>query len=201
MTQPPSRRLLLVSAALLVGSSALLWTSSRLTWVRLHAFDGLGEPRDIPVTGAIWSEALVPMALVLLACAVAILAVRGWLLRVLAVVVAAVSAGAAYLGVGMWAVHDVAVHAAEAARVPVHTLVGVDRFYGGAYSALAAALVALGAAVTLMRAGRGSATSKYRTPAARRAATESASEKGQQERLMWDSMDDGRDPTVEPGGS
>ena len=76
-----------------MAAAAGLWAASRLTWVDLRTFDGLGPPKLITLSGAAWSSALVPLALVLLATAVAALAVRGWPLRMLAVLVAVASSG------------------------------------------------------------------------------------------------------------
>jgi len=45
---------------------------------------------------------LLPLALLLLATAVAVLAVRGWPLRVLAGLVALVSLAVGYLGISLW---------------------------------------------------------------------------------------------------
>ena len=65
-----------------------------------------------------------PLAVLLLAAAVAALAVRGWPLRMLAVLVAVTSAGMAYLAISLWVIRDVAVRAAHLAEVPVADLVG-----------------------------------------------------------------------------
>ncbi len=183
---------------LLVAAAAGLWVASRLPWVVLRIFDGLGQPRTITLTGATWSTALVPFAVLLLAAAVAALAVRGWLLRVLAVLVAVTSAGAGYLALTMWTVDDVALRAAYLAEVPVASLVGSEREYVGAAITSVVALVTLAAAVLLMRAevkSSGSA-SRYATPAERRAAAEhDDSGETMSERMMWDALDDGSDPT------
>ena len=67
-----------------------LWVASRLTWVvSPDSFDGLGQPKTTTLDGGAWSTALLPLALLLLAAAVAGLAVRGWPLRLLALLVAA----------------------------------------------------------------------------------------------------------------
>ena len=92
-----------------------------------------------------------PLAVLLLAAAVAALAVRGWPLRLLAVLVAAASAGMAYLAISLWVIRDVAVRAAHLAEVPVADLVGTQRHYGGAVLTLVAAVGTLVGAVLLMR--------------------------------------------------
>ena len=76
--------------------------ASRLTWVQVSSFDGLGQPKSADLSGAAWSTALIPLALLALAAAIAALAVRGWPLRVLALLVAAASAGMGYLAISLW---------------------------------------------------------------------------------------------------
>src|ERR1700756_5959018 len=73
-----------VAQLLLVVAAGALWTAARLPWVVIRSFDGLGPPKEVALSGATWSTALVPLALLMLATAVAALAVRGWPLRGLA---------------------------------------------------------------------------------------------------------------------
>jgi uncharacterized membrane protein (TIGR02234 family) len=183
---------------LLVLAALALWVGSRLPWVDVSSFDGLGQPKTTTLSGAAWSTPLVPLALVVLAAAVAALAVRGWPLRLLAVLVAAASAGMGYLGIGLWVIRDVAVRAADLAQVPVVALVGTQRHHWGAVLTLVAAACTLVGAVVLLRAAATSKseTAKYVAPAARRAAAR-RDEKGDamSERMIWDALDEGRDPT------
>ena len=188
-----------VAQALLVVAALTLWVASRMGWVQVASFDGLGQPKTTTLNGASWSTALVPMALLLVAAAAATLAVRGWPLRLLAGLLAVASAGMGYLAISLWVVKDVAVRAADLALVPVAQLTGTQRFYGGAVLTLVAAVCALVAAVLLMRsanrARRGVAT-RYAAPAARRAAAQQDdSGEPMSERMIWDALDDGRDPT------
>ena len=187
---------------LLVLAAIGLWAASRLTWVTLRSFDGLGQPRTTEVSGASWSTALVPFAVLLLAAAVAALAVRGWPLRLLALLVALVSAGAGYLAITLWTVRDVAVRAAFLADVPVASLVGSARQHWGAALTLAAAVTTLLAAMVLMRSAvKGtSGAGKYASPTQRRAATvRGESDETMSERMMWDALDEGDDPTRDLG--
>lgn len=190
--------------ALLALAALALWGASRLTWVQIQSFDGLGQPKTSTLTGGQWSTALVPLALVLLAAAVAVLAVRGWALRLLAVLVAASSAAMAYLGISLWVVRDVAVRGADLVQVPVAALVGSSRQYLGAGITVGAAVLTLAAAVLLIRAvatARGTGT-KYVAPAARRdAVTSEGSADGMSERMIWDALDEGSDPTDPDAGS
>ena len=182
----------------------------------MSSFDGLGQPKSVTLSGGSWSTALLPLALLLLAATVAALAVRGWPLRLLAVLVALVSAATAYLAISQWVIPDVALRAADLAQIPVSSLVGVERHYVGAAVTLVGALCTLVGAVLLMRSaatGR-AATTKYVAPAARRSAARSAavdapatsspdapSKPAMSERMIWDALDEGRDPTDRQAGS
>lgn len=191
-----------IAQGLLTIAAAGLWVASRMTWVEVRTFDGLGPPRTSEVAGAHWSNALLPFAVLLLAAAVAGLAVRGWLLRGLAILVAFVTLALGYLGVSLIVTPDIGARGAELAGASVITLVGSDRHYGGAIVTLASGAVALLAAVLLMRsAGSGGRSgSRYATPAARRAAGPDADAgAGVSERGMWDALDEGRDPTEQQG--
>ena len=193
------RRTIRIAQALLVVAAAGLWAASRLTWVDLRTFDGLGPPKLITLPGAAWSSALVPLALVLLATAVAALAVRGWPLRMLALLVAVASLATGYLAISLWVIPDVAVRGADIAHVPVLTLMGSQRHYPGPAITLATAICTLIAAVLLMRAAASArdTVTKYLTPAARRALAQ-PDEKTMSERMLWDAFDEGRDPTDQP---
>lgn len=205
--------------SLLVVAAGALWTSSRLPWVVIQSFDGLGPPKQVTLSGASWSTALLPLALLMLAAAVAALAVRGWPLRALAALLAVASLAAGYLGISLWVIPDVALRGADLAGVPLVTLVGSERHYWGAVAAVAAAVSALIAAGFLMRSASISAsarradTMKYAAPAARRslargaeadAATHESTPQAapeMSERMIWDALDEGRDPTDSSHGS
>jgi uncharacterized membrane protein (TIGR02234 family) len=192
----PGQRTIRTAQALLVAAAAGLWAASRLTWVDLRTFDGLGPPKLIALSGAAWSSALVPLALVLLVTAVAALAVRGWPLRILAVLVAIASMATGYLAISLLVIPDVAVRAADLAHVPVLWLVGSQRHYPGPAITLATAVCTLVGAVLLMRAAASTrgADTKYVTPAARRSLAQ-RDEKTMSERMIWDALDEGEDPT------
>jgi uncharacterized membrane protein (TIGR02234 family) len=179
---------------LLVLAAAGLWVASRLVWVEVRSFDGLGPPKTAPLNGASWSTALVPLAVLVLAAAIAALAVRGWPLRLLAVLVAAASAAMAYLAISLWVIRDVAVRATHLAQVPAADLIGAQRHYGGAVITVIAAVGTLVGAVLLMRVA-----AKARPDATRyaRAGAVPREERGaaMSERMIWDALDEGRDPT------
>jgi uncharacterized membrane protein (TIGR02234 family) len=183
---------------MLVLAAAALWVASRLPWVAVRSFEGLGQPRTVTLNGTAWSTALVPLAVLLAAAAVAALGVRGWPLRMLAVLVGLASAAAAYLAISQWMVRDVGVRGAWLAQVPVASLVGSERYYAGAAVTLAAAVCTLAGAVLLMRGAskRSAKNVKYAAPAQRRGAAVRADSGGtMSERMMWDAIDEGHDPT------
>lgn len=186
---------------LLIVAAVGLWVGSRLTWVTIRSSDGLGQPKTAELSGATWSNALLPLALLLLAAAVAGLAVRGWLLRAVAVLIAVASLALGYLGISLVQMPDVSVRGADLAQVPVLSLVGSERHLGGAAITIAAAVCALLAAVLLMRAASGAhPTGRYAAPGARRSAARTGSGTGDvSERGMWDALDEGRDPTETAG--
>jgi len=191
-----------VAQLLLVGSALALWVASRMAWVDVTSFDGLGQPKSTTLNGATWSTALVPLALVALAAAVAVLAVRGWVLRLVGGLVAVATVGMGYLGIGLWVVPDVAARAADLAQIPVTALIDTQRHHAGAVLTLVAAVCALAGAVLLVRSATRAKTGakdpgKYLAPAAKREAVRrETSEDGMSERMIWDALDEGRDPTL-----
>ena len=63
------RAMMRIGQLLLLLAAAALWGASRMVWVEVQSFDGLGQPKTAALTGATWSTALVPLALMLLAAA------------------------------------------------------------------------------------------------------------------------------------
>ncbi|WP_099318742.1 TIGR02234 family membrane protein [Mycobacterium ostraviense] len=195
-----------IAQVLLVIAAGALWVASRLPWVVIRSFDGLGPPRQVTLTGATWSTALLPVAMLLLAAAVAALAVRGWPLRVLAALLAAASFAVGYLGVSLWVIPDVAARGAELAHVPLTALVGSGRYYWGAAVAVGAAVCTLMAAAVLLRSASNAESAhpgptKYAGPAARQATARHGDDGPMSERMIWDALDHGVDPTDRPHGS
>jgi uncharacterized membrane protein (TIGR02234 family) len=183
-----------IGQLLLLLAAVATWGASRMVWVEVTSFDGLGQPKTTALDGATWSTVLVPLALMLAAAAIAPLAVHGWLLRVVALIVAAMSAVMGYLAVSLWVIRDVAVRAAHLAEVPVADLVDSQRHYGGAIVTSAAAICALTGAVLLLRSAANA------RPDADRFTREKASDSRDDgaaisERAIWDALDEGRDPT------
>ncbi len=196
-----------IAQLLLVVAAVALWTASRMPWVVIRSFDGLGPTKSVTLSGGTWSTALLPLAVLQLAAAIATLAVRGWALRALAALLALVSFAVGYLGLSLWAVPDVAVRGADLAHIALVTLVGTERHYWGAAAVVASAVGTLVAAVLLMRAASKDA-SKYLSPGARRSAARrddadiaDTANPQLSERMIWDALDEGRDPTDRPGES
>ncbi len=183
--------------ALLLLSAFGLWVASRLPWVSVTSFDGLGQPRTTTLNGAAWSNALLPMAVLLLAAALAGLAVRGWLMRAVALLLAVVCLAMGYLGVSLFVMPDVGPRGAELADVPVATLVDSDRRLTGAGVTLAAAVGVLAAAVLMTRSARRADAATRYAPAG--AAGDQVSDR-MSERSLWDALDAGRDPTGDTEG-
>ncbi|MCW2561835.1 MAG: trp region conserved hypothetical rane protein, partial [Mycobacterium sp.] len=174
--------------------AAALWGASRMVWVDVQSFDGLGQPKTTALTGGTWSTALVPLAAILLVAAVAPIAVRGWRLGVLAVIIAGMSAVMGYLAISLWVIRDVAVRAGHLAGVPAADLMGTQRHYGGAILTLVAAVSTLVGAVVLLRsvAKPRPEVDRYER---RRRAQSPPDDADASERVMWDALDEGRDPT------
>jgi uncharacterized membrane protein (TIGR02234 family) len=207
-----SRLTIGIAQVLLVVAAGLLWTASRLPWVVVRSFDGLGPPKSVTLSGASWSTALLPLALLMLATAVAAVAVRGWPMRLLAGLLAATSFAVGYLGISLWVIPDVALRGADLAHIPMVSLVGSERHYWGAGVAVGSAVCTLIAAVLLMRSAvifgaDPESAAKYAAPGSRRsmARGDGASQDdagapsgGMSERMMWDALDEGRDPTDSP---
>ncbi|TQF65425.1 TIGR02234 family membrane protein [Rhodococcus spelaei] len=202
---PSARRSGLAAAlpVLLLAAAALcLWASSRMTWVSLDASDGLGEARRIALIGGTWAAATTPLALTLLAAIAASFAVRGWALRIVGVLVAAVAVAAAIPAATLLIEGADRDKAGRLAELPARAEVTATATHAApALLALLGAVLALAAAVALIRKASVSAglSSKYAAPAARR--EEATKRRGEgsgeppSQRTLWDALDAGQDPT------
>lgn len=203
-----------VSVALLVVAAGCLWACSRMTWVTVSSFDGLGEERTTDLLGSSWAAASTPLALALLAAVAASFAVKGWASRALAILIALVAIGAAVPAVESLSGDVSGEKAASVAELPTRAAVtSTQAFALPAVVALIGSLCALAAAVVLLRkpTARKVLSSKYDAPAARReevaerarSASERAEANGEgedlTERMLWDALDAGEDPTDRSG--
>ncbi|MFD4368743.1 TIGR02234 family membrane protein [Rhodococcus sp. NPDC058521] len=199
-----TRRSSVIAVACLALAALALWASSRMVWVSFVSSDGLGEDRTVDLDGGTWAAALTPLALTLVAAIAASFAVKGWVLRVLGVLVALVGVAAAVPVVQLIVSGASDERSAQLAELPGRADVrDVHASFGPAALTAIGVVAALVAAVTLLRRPREDAglSAKYDAPAARRAAAQRGNESGdepQSQRVMWDALDAGDDPTDNP---
>ncbi|MCQ4119128.1 TIGR02234 family membrane protein [Rhodococcus tibetensis] len=198
------RRRSILAVLLLAVAAVCLWGASRMTWVEVISSDGLGEQRTAALDGATWAAALTPLALTLVAAIAASFAVKGWALRILGVLVAVVAVAAAVPAASVLLSGASDEQAGRLAELPGRAVVeAVSVHRGPAVLALVGVFAALAAAVELARRPRVGAglSSKYDSPAARRAAAKETSVDSADEpltqRMLWDALDAGEDPTVD----
>ncbi|MBJ8343138.1 TIGR02234 family membrane protein [Antrihabitans sp. YC2-6] len=198
-----------VAALVLAAAAGCAWGSSKLVWVTVASADGLGVDRVDDVAGSAWSAASLPLALVLCAAIAAVFAVRGVLAGVVAVLIAGVGVGVALPAVVLLTSGTTNEHAGRIAELPGRaTVTSVDTALVGPAVAIVGGVAAIAAAVLLLARTRsaGGLSAKYDSPAARRSeavrATQEAAEQDSDvsQRLMWDALDAGVDPTVESEG-
>lgn len=199
------RRATTIAAIAAAVAGIAVWAATRLTWVSYVLDDGLTTSVDGTMDGAQWHAALAPLALVMIAGVAAMFAVRGWAVRVVGAVLVAVALAVAVPVIGGLTDDDRAdrVHRIldKAGRVEISQ---VDVSVGPAVLALFGAVAACAAGIVLVlgRAGRAGLSGAYETPAARKdhAAEALGDDDGAlDQRLMWDALDGGMDPTAEPG--
>ncbi|WP_431818323.1 TIGR02234 family membrane protein [Gordonia jacobaea] len=164
------RRTKLLGSILLAAAALAFWIASRLTWATVLAADGLSPARTFDVKGSDWSPWLTPLALVLLAAILAAMSLRGWGLRILALLVAAAGVLAAFPAISLIMGGTNDLYAATAAGLSdryVVQLVTTNNWVAAVV--LIGSLCAVAAGVLLMRVASGAGmSSKYKTPAARR---------------------------------
>ncbi|MBT0565206.1 TIGR02234 family membrane protein [Williamsia sp. CHRR-6] len=221
------RRRLTVASVLLALAAAAMWSSSRLPWAKLVAADGMSPPREFTVHGADWSPVLTPLAIVVVAAIAAAVAVRGWALALVAVIVAIVAVVGAIPAVSLLTESNAVTYASKAVDLPsLYRPLSVETHKAVSLLVLLASALAVAAAVVLLRAARGAGalSTRYQSPAARRAELEEkvfaeraraatgensprAADTGTHgadpeltERMLWDALDSGDDPTS-PGAT
>ncbi|MFW0792956.1 TIGR02234 family membrane protein [Gordonia sp. CPCC 205515] len=215
------RRRQIIAAVLLAVSALAFWSASRLVWCTVLAADGLAPARDFKVHGSDWSPWLTPLALVLLAAILAALSLRGWGLRLIAILIAVAGVVAAIPAISLLTSSANADYAARAANLPGRfQVLLITTNPWAAVVVLVGSACAVAAGVFLMRVAGGTGmSSKYTTPGARRdelerqifaeheqrknAASDAAPPSGSgetgapaNERMMWDALDTGIDPTA-----
>lgn len=212
-----------VASVLLALGAMVLWIASRVPWARVEAEDGLSPMRRFEVRGSDWSPWLTPAALALLAAVALVWSLRGAALRVLAVILGVGAVVTAIPAISLLSTPVSSDYAARAIDLAprYRVLLTAVNPWAPAIVLVGAALVVVGA-VFALRAARGAGmSSKYRSPAARREELErqvfaeyerrqrAQARDGQPEdskpaargeapggeRILWDSLDTGVDPT------
>ncbi|MGC4934830.1 TIGR02234 family membrane protein [Gordonia sp. DT30] len=201
-----ARRIKVIAAVLLALAALAFWVSSRLTWATVFAGDGMSPDRYMPVKGADWSPWLTPLALVLLAAILAAFSLRGWGLRVVALLVAAGGLLAAFPALSVLTSSQDSMYAARAIDLSDRYVVRLTTTNGWvAAIVLIGTVCCVAAAVLLLRAASGAGmSSKYRTPAARREELERElfAEHQRRTAAISDPDSSGSDPAKpDPGGS
>ncbi len=207
------RRRQAIATVLLIVAAATFWAASRMVWATLTVTDDLSPIRAMDVHGSDWSPWLTPLALVLLAAIAAAAAFRGWVLRMVAALIAVAGVLAALPAVSLLVGGDQDTYAARAIDLSRRyrlILVSVNDWAG--IVVLLGTILTVAGAVVLLRVANGERmSSKYESPAARRAEVErkafrdrrdqeratdgEAQGAPESERLLWDAIDTGADPT------
>lgn len=199
-----------IGALALVLGAVCLWAASRMTWAKLTAYDHL-QVKTFKATGSDWSPWLIAVPIVLVAALAAMVALKGWALRVAAIVVAVLCVLAVIPTISALTGGNNIRYATKAADVPGLFIVeSISTPKWPAVLVLVGAVFGVIGAVQMMRLAVGGTglSSKYQTPAARRAELErevfdkKAPEAGDKpdpkdpsDRLLWDALDSGEDPT------
>ncbi|MFI1918472.1 TIGR02234 family membrane protein [Nocardia sp. NPDC020380] len=216
-TQGGSKRRPIGAVVLLAIAAALLWASSRMTWVSLEVTSDKGLPKTVHLNGSTWFGALTPLALVLLATIAAVFATKGWMRRLVGVVIAVLAAVAAVPGFALLVGKGkTAERAATLAELRTWETGGAETTATlPALLAVVGAIAAFLAGLLLTRMPSESAqmSGKYDNPVFRKSAAAEqvaehhavnrASESGSQPaaagelsgRVLWDALDAGADPT------
>lgn len=204
---PNRRRPQALAAIFLLTAAGLLWGASRMRWAQVYTEDGLGEPRIFDVLGSDWSPWLMAVALLFLAALAVQFALHGIALRVVATLVALGGILVAVPAISMITSGANNLYAAEVIDLPARAeVIAVSTFSGaGVLTLLAAVCAVIGAVVMARSASRaGKMSSKYTSPAARRAELErqvfADRDRKHTEREFWDALDHGVDPTDSASG-
>ncbi|GGK68239.1 TIGR02234 family membrane protein [Nocardia camponoti] len=196
-----------LAVVLLALAAAGLWASSRMTWVTVSSEDGLTDARVDQVDGSTWFGALTPIALVLLASIAAVFALKGALRQLLGVVIAVLAAVAAVPGFAITIGEgNPSARAGQLLDLRAGAVItSAETHVFPALLSLVAAACALAAGIALTRSAKKATadeglSSKYDNPAARREEAKAAVEEGDDtaplsDRVLWDALDAGTDPT------
>ncbi|EGD55935.1 TIGR02234 family membrane protein [Gordonia neofelifaecis] len=211
-TAPPvDRRWQMIASVLILLAALGLWGASRMKWATILVAPDLGPARVFTVNGSDWSPWLTPVGIAMAAAVVAQFALRGWALRIVAILVALGGVLAVIPAISLLTEGENNLYIVKMVDVPARAVIdGIPTESTPGYLVIASAVCAILGAVAMARTARqGGMSSKYSSPAARRddlerqifdereraAASGEPTAPAANERLLWDSLDEGIDPT------
>ncbi|MBN9643604.1 TIGR02234 family membrane protein [Corynebacterium mendelii] len=218
MAAAPRHRPTVLSSSLLAVAAAGLWVSSRMSWVGVTADDDKLGALTRSIDGATWATETTIVAIVLAAAVVAVLVLRGVSQQLIALVTVA---AAVLAGIRPAALMTSPVDTERARQLLVTgaatqkstsptgltqwaDITGVSLQVQGPLLALAALLLAVVAGlVVAVRPGHASpASTRFDAAATRRDnLEEDLSRAPESERVLWDALDNGIDPTDTTDGA
>jgi uncharacterized membrane protein (TIGR02234 family) len=188
------RRLAVVCLGLLAGALAM-WGSTRLTWASAVVATARG-PVPAEATGAGIAPSLTGVAVLAVAAVAASVAVSGIARRALGLIVVLAGGASAWVAFDSWlSPPDAATLlrlSGTASTEPVGDVVVAQN--AAPWLAVLGGLVVLAAGVVLVVADRSLPRmgARYAAPGAEKSVVDP-------DRAAWDALDEGRDPTVDPG--
>lgn len=207
-----SKNLRRIAVLLVVACAAGLWGVGRLTFVTVDIVDDKAGSSTKDLVGSVWDPALVPLALAMVAALILSLAVQPLIRRGLGVVVMLLAATASFRAMQLLT-SDVDLArartlltsgaATQKQSKPVQisgwaeVANGQTHTWALALVILAAACGVIGGVILFLHPGqKEKGHSRYETPEARRAdAKEDLQENPESNRVLWDALDAGVDPT------
>ncbi|KAA2258883.1 Trp biosynthesis-associated membrane protein [Solihabitans fulvus] len=177
---------------LLLGAAAL-WGSSKLTWS--WTVDSIPAHGAVvrEVDGAGTTPALVPLALLALAAVAAVVAMGGWLRRVLGAVLVLLACALGWVAVTAAAGSGLVFLSAAQYEQAHHAM--VVGYVGRGLAGLAAVILLTAGVVLVLRGHRlPRLGGSYQTPGAARKAIDPDKE-------LWNALDQGDDPTADAGAA
>jgi uncharacterized membrane protein (TIGR02234 family) len=188
------RRLAVVCLGLLAGALAL-WGSTRLTWASAVVATARG-PVPAEATGAGIAPSLTGVAVLAVAAVAASVAVSGIARRALGLIVVLAGGASAWVAFDSWlSPPDAATLlrlSGTASTAPVGNVVVAQN--AAPWLGVLGGLLVLAAGVVLVVADRSLPRmgARYEAPGAEKSVVDP-------DRAAWDALDEGRDPTVDPG--
>lgn len=205
----------LAAGSTLLGAGAV-WLSSRLAWMQVYATDDKAGDQQVALLGALWSNELTALAILLAAGSVAVVALKRFGRSVVGVVLALASAYVSWVPLQLFFSDPDAQRAfqllssknstshqdqgallntwAQISNIEVHTLPLV-------LALIACALGFFGGIVSLLqRLEKKKVYSAYTTKSHRQAQLETMEDDPDSGRALWDALDADIDPTEDRRG-